>query len=129
MIKRILFGFVAVATVVSNSYAQYMLAEGDFSSKTTELKTIVLDGEKGVVAASATVTQGSCSGTISGIGTMNDTTLVIKPYVKAEGGEQCVLQAKFDANWERVKITEGKGCAAYHGAACSWEGQTVKRKK
>lgn len=125
---RFLACFAAIA-VIPAAHAQYMLAEGVFTSKTAELKTIVLDVEKGVVAASATVAQGSCSGTIAGIGTMNDTTLLIKPYVKAEGGEQCVLQAKFDANWERVKIAEGKGCAAYHGAACGWEGQTVKRRK
>lgn len=114
---------------MSNAYAQYMLAEGNFESKSAELKTIVLDRKKGIVAASAAVVQDSCSGTIAGIGTMNDTTLVIKPYVKVEGGEQCVLRAKFDAKWERVQLSEGEGCSAYHGAACAWEGQTVKRKK
>lgn len=124
--------FLSVATVViamSNAHAQYMRTEGNFVSDTAKLKTIVLDDEKGVVAASATVVLGSCSGTISGIGTMNDRTLLIKPYVKVEGGEQCVLRAKFDTKWERVQLSEDEGCSAYHGAACAWEGQTAKRTK
>lgn len=108
--------------------AQYMKAEGEFSSKSVELKTIVLDSEKGVVAASAAITAGSCSGTIAGLGKMNRKTLLIEPYTKVEGGEQCVLQVEFDPKWGRAKIKEGQGCAAYHGAACSWEGQEVLRK-
>ena len=116
-------------TAASSAHAQYMLAEGNFESETTELRTILLDKHKGIVAASAVVAQGSCSGTIAGIGTIKDRMLVIKPYVKVEGGEQCVLQAKFDAKWERVQLFEGKGCSAYHGAACALEGQTVKRKE
>lgn len=122
----LMFLFASVAT--SSSHAQFMRAEGAFASESVELKTLLLDPEKGVVAASATVNEGACSGSIAGVGKMNGKVLSIEPYVKIEGGEQCVLQVSFDAKWSRAKISEGKGCAPYHGAACSWEGQEVKRK-
>lgn len=126
--KRSVLVFLFASVTMSSSHAQFMRVEGAFASKSVELKTLILDPEKGVVAASTTVTEGACSGSIAGIGKMNGKTLLIEPYVKAEGGEQCVLQVSFDPKWSRAKVTEGKGCVPYHGAACSWEGQELKRK-
>jgi hypothetical protein len=120
--------FLILATLPLISHAQYMRTEGNFISKSAELKTIVLDSGKGVIAASAVVTAGACSGTIAGIGKMKGTTLLIEPYVKVEGGERCVLRVNFDSEWTKAKMTEGENCAPYHGVACSWEGQEVKRK-
>lgn len=126
--RRFVLAFFVAGLALSSAQAQFMRAEGEFGSKSVELRTLLLDPEKGVVAASATVTEGACSGSIAGIGKMSGKALLIEPYVKVDGGEQCVLQVSFDPKWTRAKITEGKGCAAYHGASCSWEGQEVKRK-
>jgi len=80
------------------------------------------------MAATSVVTQGVCAGEISGIGKLNGPTLRIEPYVKEEGGEQCVLQVEFSKDWSRARLTEGRGCIVYHGQSCAWEGQQVKRK-
>lgn len=126
--KKFFARFLTLAALPLISHAQYMRAEGNFVSKSAELKTIVLDSQKGVVAASAVVTAGACSGTIAGIGKMNGTTLLIEPYEKVEGGERCVLRVNFDSEWKKAKMIEGENCAPYHGDACSWEGEEVKRK-
>ncbi|UTY58320.1 hypothetical protein [Massilia sp. erpn] len=121
--------FIPALLLISlNSHAQFMQAEGEFSSKSTHLKTLLLDPEQGIVAASATITEGACLGRIAGVGKIHGRTLLLKPYVKAEGGEQCVLQISFDQKWAKGKVVEGKNCAAYHGASCGWENQEVRRK-
>jgi hypothetical protein len=117
--KKFVQKFLILAVLPLTSHAQSMLAEGNFESKSAELKTIVLDSVKGVVAASAVVTAGACSGTIAGIGKMKGTTLFIEPYEKAEGGERCILRVNFDSKWKKAKMTEGENCAPYHGDACS----------
>ncbi|MBB3117705.1 hypothetical protein [Pseudoduganella violacea] len=117
----------ALLFISINAHAQFMQAEAVFSSKSVRLKTLLLDPEKGIVAASATVTQGACSGHIAGIGKINGRTLLLEPYVKAESHEQCVLQVSFDQKWTKGKV-EGKNCAAYLGTSCGWEGQEVYRK-
>lgn len=126
MMKHLLLP--ALLAISLGSRAQFMQAEGEFSSKSVRIKTLLLDPEKGIVAASATVTEGTCSGHLAGIGKMNGRTLLLEPYVKAEGGEQCVLQISFDLKWSKSKVVEGKHCTAYHGVSCAWEGQELHRK-
>jgi hypothetical protein len=128
MMMKLALTFLIVGMTPLSSQAQFMRAEGEFLSKSVELKTIVLDPENGVLAASTTVTRGACSGTISGIGRITGKLLQIEPYVKVEGGEQCVLQVNFDSKWKSAKISETTACSAYRGASCAWEGQEVKRK-
>jgi hypothetical protein len=105
-----------------------MMAQGTFSSDQAELRTILLDKEKGVIAAAAVVVQGACSGTISGLGTITKKTVRIEPYEKIPGSEKCTLEITFSPDWKKAKLVEGASCSAYHGASCGWEGQEVKRK-
>lgn len=110
------------------AHGQFMQAEGDFLSPSTRIKTLLLDPEKGIVAASATITEGPCSGHLAGIGKISGRILLLEPYVKVEGGEQCLLQIVFNPKWTKGKITEGKTCTVYHGVACGWEGQEIQRR-
>jgi hypothetical protein len=105
-----------------------MRAQGAFSSDSAGLTTILLDRGKGVIAASAKVGQGSCSGSLSGIGTIKEHTVRIEPYEKYPGSEQCTLEITFSPDWKKARLVERGGCSAYHGAGCGWEGQAVKKK-
>lgn len=64
------FLLVCALFCFSASEASPYLVEGLFSSPTTRLQLLVLDGRTGVLAASSTVVQGGCSGSIAGIGQM-----------------------------------------------------------
>jgi hypothetical protein len=118
-----LFSFVSVS-----ASAQFMRAQGTFSSDSAELTTILLDKEKGVIAASAEVVQGACSDSLSGIGTIKGKTVRLEPYTKLPGSEKCALEITFSPDWKKAKLVEVESCSAYHGASCGWEGQEVKRK-
>lgn len=119
--------FVCILCSFSASEASPYLVEGLFSSPTTRLQLLVLDGRTGVLAASSTVVQGGCSGSISGIGQMVGTVLTFVPYVAEEGGERCQVTVNFNAAFTSATISE-EGCSAYHGAACGWEGQSVHKR-
>lgn len=130
--KRTLYAaaLLSVAICSQSALCQSMQAEGNFASQGLELKTIVLDLDEGMMAATTSVTSGACSGTISGLGKIKGKLLILKPYAPSPGTEACTLHVEFDDKWKSVKITEeGRGCAAYHGAACAWEGQKAIRKK
>jgi hypothetical protein len=107
--------------------AQYMLAEGTYSSREADVRVVLLDSERGVAAASVAVALGPCSGTVAGIGQIRARILTITPHSKIPGGESCQVELAFDAAWKRVKII-GHECQAYHGASCGFEGQTVTKR-
>jgi hypothetical protein len=125
MRRNFVFSLLVIAGA---AHAQYANLDGEFVSPTTSLRTLVLDSETGVIAASVSVAINSCSGWVSGIGKISGDTLQVKPYVKEEGSENCVLTAKFNKSRNKATITE-ENCSAYHGAACAWEGQTVIKKR
>jgi hypothetical protein len=115
-----------LAVLSSTATAQYMRADGDFSSKSLSVRVVLLDGRKGVAAVSAAVNVGECSGNIAGIGEFKSRKLVIEPYKKFPDGEACKLELSFDTEWQRVKAT-GNHCEAYSGASCGFEGQEAQR--
>ncbi|WP_194727029.1 hypothetical protein [Noviherbaspirillum malthae] len=114
--------------VTFNSYAQFSAVEGEYSSATTHLQVIVLDSEKGIVAAKASVVQGSCSGNIAGIGRVLERKIMIEPYIKLEGSEGCNLLVEFDSKWKTATVLENDYCMGFHGASCGWEGQSVTKR-
>jgi len=120
-------GFLLLV-VAGAAQAQYANFDSEFVSPTTSLRTLVLDSETGVIAASASVGANSCSGSIAGIGKIKGDILQIKPYVKVEDGEDCVLTVKFDKGRKKATVTE-ENCSLYHGASCGWEGQSVTKKR
>ena len=126
--KKTTVAAVILFVCSAHASAQFMRAQGAFSSSSAELTTILLDEEKGVLAAAAQVVQGSCSGTLAGIGTIKGKTVRIEPYTKLPGGERCILEITFSPDWKKAKLVEGESCSAYHGVSCGWEGQEVKRK-
>lgn len=119
---------VCLYFLMSGSYAQNLNVEGTYSSDTTHLQVIVLDSERGIVAAKASVSHGHCSGTLAGLGEVKGRRLTIEPYVKLEEPERCHLIVEFDSKWRNATLTENSYCAAFHGASCSWEGQSVRKK-
>ncbi|MDB5913061.1 MAG: hypothetical protein JWP22_1736 [Ramlibacter sp.] len=126
MVKR--FATTLACCLISGvASAQYMLAEGTYSSREADVRVVLLDSEKGVAAASVAVALGGCSGTVAGIGQIRARILAITPYAKVPGGESCRVELAFDAAWKRVKIIAHE-CQAYHGASCGFEGQTATRR-
>ena len=108
--------------------AQYANIEGKFRSPSTTLDIIALDTEKDVIAASTTVVQGACSGSIAGVGKVSGNGLRFSPYVREDKNDKCEVVVVFDKKRNSAKVT-AESCMAYHGAACGWEGNTLKRAK
>ncbi len=107
--------------------AQFIRAEGAYSSHTVSARVILLDSEKGIAAASVGVVSGACSGSVAGLGEVRGRILTISPYTKVEGGEACEVELAFDATWKHVRI-KGRECQAYSGAACAFEGQMATKR-
>ena len=110
------------------AFAQYAKVDGQFRSKNTSLDLIALDSESGVIAASTTVTQGSCSGSVAGVGKVVKNVLQFSPYTKGDRSDTCVIKVTFEKGWNAAKI-EADGCMRHSGASCGWEGDVVRRAK
>ena len=89
---------------------------------------IVLDSQKGDIAATTTVVQGACSGTVAGLGKVAGRKMTFTPFTKEENGEACTITVEFDKPFKHGKI-KGESCLVYSGAACGWEGGTVTKGK
>lgn len=124
MIKCSLSGLLLFTCAAAN--AQYANVDGRFRSQATSLDLIALDSESGVIAASTTVVQGSCSGTVAGVGKVVKNVLTFSPYSKVDKDDACVITVTFDNKKNTAKV-EGSSCAMHSGAACGWEGDTVRR--
>ena len=111
------------------AFSQYTQTEGYYSGQGASLRIVVFDISKGVVAASTGVTQGSCAGSIAGMGQFVGRTLTITPYEKYEQAPNCKIKVVFDQKCQHAKIDTDGDCAYYSGAACTWEGQTVAKQK
>lgn len=125
---RQICSLVAFGLFCSSANAQYANVEGKFRSSSTSLDLIALDTEAGVIAASTTVVMGACSGTVAGVGKISGRELTFSPYVTFEKSDACVIKVAFDKKFNAAKIS-AVGCTAYSGAACGWEGDTIKRVK
>lgn len=126
MTKRALLSFLLLASAAAN--AQYANVEGRFRSQTTSLDLIALDSESGVIAATTTVVQGSCSGSVAGVGKVVKDVLTFSPYTKFDKNDACVITVSFDKQKSTAKV-EGDSCSNHSGTACGWEGDTVRRVK
>lgn len=91
-----------------------------------QLRLIVLDTERGVVAAALTVGSPQCSGGLDSLGQWQRGTLVLKPYRPEPDAAACEVQVRVDADGRRAWVSE-TGCGAYRGAACVFEGQLQAR--
>src|SRR3569832_2304521 len=111
-----------------SSNAQFALSEGVFESDSLEIHVVLLDASKGVAAASVAVSQGSCSGSVAGIGAIDAKKLTFAPYNKVQREEACSVSIEFDSQWRQVKVTDNGQCVLYHGASCSWTGQGASKK-
>lgn len=107
--------------------AQYAQLGNNYKSKNTSLTIILLDDEKGDVAASTTVVQGSCSGSITGLGQVKGKKLTFTPYMKADSKKTCVVSVEFNNSFASGEIVASDGCHYYSGASCGWEGDVVKK--
>jgi len=126
MIKRALLCFILLGSATAN--AQYANVEGRFRSQGTSLDLIALDSESGVIAATTTVVQGSCSGSVAGVGKVDKNVLTFSPYTKVDKDDACVVTVTFDKNKNTAKV-HSSSCSVHSGAACGWEGDTVRRVK
>ena len=91
-----------------------------------QLRLIVLDAERGAVAAALTVGSPQCSGGLDSLGQWQRGTLVLKPYRPEPDAAACEVQVRVDADGRRAWVSE-TGCGAYRGAACVFEGQLQAR--
>jgi len=124
MIRHFLLISLLLASTAAS--AQYANVEGRFRSQATSLDLIALDSESGVIAASTTVVQGSCSGSVAGVGKVVKNVLTFSPYTKVDKDDACVITVTFDKKKDTAKV-EGESCSMHSGAACGWEGDTVRR--
>lgn len=124
MIRNTFLSFLLLASATAN--AQYANVDGQFRSQMTSLDLIALDSKTGVIAASTTVVQWSCSGSVAGIGKVVKNVLTFSPYNKVDNDDACVITVTFDKNKKTAKV-EGASCEMHSGAACGWEGDTVRR--
>jgi hypothetical protein len=123
--------FLALILIAACPYgfAQYANVEGNYSSTNgVSLQVIVLDIEKGDVAATTTVVQGACSGTVAGLGKVVGRKMTFTPFAKEANGEACTITVEFDKPFKRGKI-KGDSCMVYSGTACGWEGSAVTKGK
>jgi hypothetical protein len=90
------------------------------------LRLIVLDAERGTVAAALTVGSSQCSGGLDSLGQWQQGTLVLKPYRPEPDAAACEVRVRVDANGRQAGVSE-TGCGAYRGAACVFEGQLQAR--
>lgn len=127
VMKRIALALVA-ASLCGSSFAQFARSEGTFRSNQLVLQVVLLDPEKGVAAASASLSEGACSGTVAGIGNITSKKLTFAPYIKMAGGESCSVTVEWDAKWHKAKVTDNGSCAPYHGSGCSWASQSVTKR-
>jgi hypothetical protein len=125
--KRTLIALLAISAYATSN-AQFVQSEGTFESKQLAVHVVLLDEENGVAAASVAVAQGACSGSVTGIGKIASKKLTFTPYVKLPQGDACTVTVEFDKQWRNVKVTDNDACAPYHGASCSWAGQSAKKK-
>ncbi|RKR69404.1 hypothetical protein C8C94_3934 [Acidovorax sp. 94] len=91
-----------------------------------QLRLIVLDAERGAVAAALTVGSPQCSGGLDSLGQWQRGTLVLKPYRPEPDAAACEVQVRVDPDGRRARVSE-TGCGAYRGAACVFEGQLQAR--
>lgn len=116
--------------LIPNSvHAQFARAEGEFQSEQALVRLLLLDAEKGVVAASVSVAVAPCSGAVTGIGNVKDRKIEFGPYESLQGGEKCRVALQFDGKWASLKISDNGQCNKFHGASCTWDGEVVKRKR
>ena len=118
--------FYCLLLISTTASAQYANVEGWFRSPSTSLDLIALDSATGVIAASTTVVQGSCSGSVAGVGKVVKSVLTFSPYAKIDSEDACVITVTFDPKRNAAKV-EGSSCMKHSGAACGWEGDTVRR--
>lgn len=124
MLKQIFSCLLLLTSVTAN--AQYANVDGQFRSPSTSLDLIALDSQAGVIAASTTVVQGSCSGSVSGVGKIVKDVLTFSPFTKIDDDDACVITVTFDEKKNSAKV-KGASCMMHSGAACGWEGDTVRR--
>lgn len=124
MIRPFLLSSLLLTSTAAS--AQYANVEGRFRSQATSLDLIALDSESGIIAASTTVVQGSCSGSVAGVGKVINNVLTFSPYTKVDKDDACVISVTFDKKKRTAKV-EGASCSMHSGAACGWEGDTVSR--
>lgn len=128
MTKNRILAFTLLA-VSPYALAQYTNVEGSYSAPIgVSLQVIVLDSQKGDVAATTTVVQGACSGTVAGLGKVAGRKMTFTPFTKEENGDACVITVEFDKSFKRARI-KGDSCMVYSGAACGWEGATITKAK
>lgn len=123
-----LFGMCFFVSLVHAANLTPIQVEGVYKDEIIELRTMVLDNETGIMAASTDVVLPPCSGEIAGLGKLEKNTLRFTPYVKTAGGQQCVISVHFNTTGKSGVITE-ENCLDYHGASCGWEGATLKKVK
>ncbi|CAN7717256.1 hypothetical protein [Duganella sp. LjRoot269] len=126
--KKLLI-FCSLMVLFKSALAQFANADGAYVSNDVHLQVIVLETDKGTVAASTSVTRGACAGEIAGLGKITEKKMVFSPYAKEPGGEACLVTVEFDAKFQRGRIFANESCTIYHGASCSWEGQTISKEK
>jgi hypothetical protein len=115
----------AASPVVGTSMPASRLAaqwEGPALEGKMRLRLIVLDAERGVVAAALTLGSKQCSGGLDSLGQWQQGTLVLQPYRPEPDAAACEVRVRVDASGRRATVSE-TGCAAYRGAACVFEGQ------
>jgi len=135
MHKSVIHAAVAITLLASVAAdAQSSLPKGDrrvegaYESRALHARVILLDYDKGIAAVSVAVTSNGCTGSVVGLAEMTDNKLVISPYEKLEGGEACqVILVDGSKSWKKVTATDNGKCNAYHGASCTWAGQSAKK--
>ena len=129
-LKKISAAIISTLVLASTSFA-LTITDGEYNSKgkiAMGLRLIVLDIDKGIIAASLSVGSEGCGGEISGIGQTKGNIFTFTPYVKSDAEDSCSIKVIFDKNDKTINIKENN-CSYYHGAACSFDGTLTRARK
>ena len=104
--------------------------EGDWSGSgegRLSMRTIVLDEERGLIAAGLEVSAKQCFGKFAGTGTLKGNVLKLSSASRDAGMRKCVVTLTFERGGQRATIDENE-CLPYPGAACGFSGTLARRR-
>lgn len=94
------------------------------------LRTMVLGDSPSpknrLIAAELDVGVKGCGGSFTGVGTVVNDRIVLRPYKPRDFDEACTITLEVDKTGESVKVTE-KSCSSFHGAACGYSGTLTSK--
>jgi hypothetical protein len=116
----------ATTPVLQRVHGEYS-AEKPFS---TSMRMVVVgDGDKAgdrLIAAEILVGTPGCSGSFTGVGTVEKDRIILRTYKPKDPSEACTVTVEVNKTGKAVTLSESN-CSYYHGAACEFSGTLTSK--